>query len=151
MRKPPFIVYTVFLILLSFGLMACGSTYAKVTGVMAGIGTEEMHALEYGNALRDKDTVAENDYLLEIGEDYLLAVTYTASGGSIFPMISPDAITLKYDAEALQITPPEETSGDDGYYEVVYYRLTCIKAAVNTAVIVEADGEYTCTVIVSTK
>lgn len=143
MKKISLFACTIIAILPSFGLMACGSTYAKVTGIMAGIGTEQIHPLVYGNPLWDNQTIAENDYILQVGQDYLLGVTYAQSGGSIVCSISTESIKLKYDTEVLNITSPEETDMD------VYYNLTCIKAVVNTAIIVEVDNKYTYTVIIS--
>ena len=86
--KKFFFVCTILVILLSFGLTACGSTHAKVTGIMADIGTEQNQPLLYGNPLLDNKTIAENDYILQVGQDYLLGVTYTQSGGSILALIS---------------------------------------------------------------
>lgn len=132
--------------LLPFGLTACGTTEAKVTGIMAGIGTEEHHPFVYGNPFEDNETITENDYILQVGESYLLGVTFTQYGGSKVRSINTEIISLKYDAEVLEITPPEEKEGMK-----VYYNLTCKKAVVNTAVIVEVDnyGEYSYTVIIS--
>lgn len=113
---------------------------------MAGIGTEQNHPFVYGNPLSDNDTLAENDYNLQVGESYLLGVTFTQSGGSIVCSINTEIIFLKYDAEALEITPPEENEGME-----VYYNLTCKKSVAYTAVIVEVGGEYCETVIISAK
>ncbi len=133
-------------LLLPFGLTACGTTRAKVTGIMAGIGTEQNHPFVYGNPFEDNETITENDYILQVGESYLLGVTFTQYGGSIVRSINTEIISLKYDAEILEITPPEEKEGME-----VYYNLMCKKAVVNTAVIVEVDnyGEYSYTVIIS--
>lgn len=130
--------------LLSFSLTACGTTEAKVTGIMAGIGTEQNHPFVYGNPFEDNETIADNDYILQVGESYLLGVTFTQYGGSIVRSIITDVITLKYDVEVLEITPPEEKEGVE-----VYYNLSCKKAVVNTVVIVEVNGEYSDTVIIS--
>ncbi len=130
--------------LLPFGLTACGTTEAKVTGIMAGIGTEEHHPFVYGNPFEDNETITENDYILQVGESYLLGVTLTQYGGSIVHSIVTDAITLKYDVEILEITLPDEKEGVE-----VYYNLSCKKAVVNTAIIVEVSDEYTATVIIS--
>ena len=131
-------------LLLPFGLTACGTTEAKVTGIMAGIGTEEHHPFVYGNPFENNETITENDYILQVGESYLLGVTFTQYGGSIVHSIVTDAITLKYDVEILEITLPDEKEGVE-----VYYNLSCKKAVVNTAIIVEVSDEYTATVIIS--
>lgn len=133
-------------LLLPFGLTACGTTEAKVTGIMAGIGTEEHHPFVYGNPFENNETITENDYILQVGESYLLGVTLTQYGGSIVRSINTEVISLKYDAEVLEITPPEEKED-----MVVYYNLTCKKAVVNTVVIVEVDGEFSDTVIINAK
>jgi len=73
-----------------------------------------------------------------------LGVTFTQYGGSIVHSIVTDAITLKYDVEILEITLPDEKEGVE-----VYYNLSCKKAVVNTAIIVEVSDEYTATVIIS--
>ncbi len=111
---------------------------------MADIGTEQNQPLLYGNPLLDSQTVAENDYILQVGQDYLLGVAYTQAGGSILKLLSAEAITLKYDTEVLEITPP-----DGKMSEVVYYHFTCKKAVVNTAIIVEVDNEHTYSMIVT--
>ena len=144
MKKFSLFVCAIFGILLPFGLTACGSTYAKVTGIMADIGTEQNQPLLYGNPLLDSKTIAENDYILQVGQDYLLGVTYTQSGGSILKLLSAETITLKYDSEVLEMIPPTENRS-----EVVYYHFTCKKAVVNTAIIVEADNKFAYTVIIS--
>ena len=144
MKKFSLLVCTIFGMLLSFGLTACGSTHAKVTGIMADIGTEQYQPLLYGNPLLENQTITENDYNLQVGQDYLLGVTYTQSGGSILTLLSAETITLKYDTEVLGLTPPDETMS-----EVVYYQLTCKKAVVNTALIVEVDNKYTCVMIIT--
>ena len=146
MKRLSIIICTLCLMLLPFGLTACGTTEAKVTGIMAGIGTERNHPFVYGNPFEDNETITENDYILQVGESYLLGVTFTQYGGSKVRSINTEIISLKYDAEVLEITPPEEKEGMK-----VYYNLTCKKAVVNTAVIVEVDnyGEYSYTVIIS--
>lgn len=142
MKRLSIIICTLCIMLLSLGLTACGTTEAKVTGIMAGIGTEQNHPFVYGNPFENNETITENDYILQVGESYLLGVTFTQYGGSIVRSIVTDVITLKYDTEILEITPPEKKEGME-----VYYNLTCKKAVVNTAVIVEVDGEYFDTVI----
>lgn len=148
MKRLSIIICMLCIILLPFGLTACGTTEAKVTGIMAGIGTERNHPFVYGNPFEDNETITENDYILQVGESYLLGVTFTQYGGSKVRSINTEIISLKYDAEVLEITPPEEKEGMK-----VYYNLTCKKAVVNTAVIVEVDnyGEYSYTVIISAK
>lgn len=129
---------------LSFCLAACGSSFAKVTGIMAGIGTEQNHPLAYGNPLRNGQTLIEDDYILQVGQSYLLSVTYTQSGGSRVCGIYADQITLRYDAEALEIAPPDEKEGMS-----IDYRLTCKKSVAYTAVLVEVGGEYSCILIIT--
>ncbi len=146
MKRLSIIICTLCLMLLPFGLTACGTTEAKVTGIMAGIGTERNHPFVYGNPFEDNETITENDYILQVGESYLLGVTFTQYGGSIVRSINTKIISLKYDVEVLEITLPEEKEGME-----VYYNLTCKKAVVNTVVIVEVDGEYSDTVIISAR
>ena len=144
MKKVFIALCSVCVLLLLFSLTACGSDESKVTGIMAGIGTEQNHPFVYGNPFEDNETITENDYVLQVGESYLLGVTFTQYGGSKVRSINTEIISLKYDAEVLEITPPEETEGME-----VYYNLTCKKAIVYTTVIVEVDGEYSDTVIIS--
>ena len=49
MKRLSIIICMLCIILLPFGLTACGSDEAKVTGIMAGIGTERNHPFVYGN------------------------------------------------------------------------------------------------------
>lgn len=141
---------SVCVMLLSFGLTACGSTFAKVTGIMAGVGTEQIDPLVYGNPLWNNETLTNDDYDLQVGQNYLLGVTYAQSGGSRLKLLNTEIITLKYDSEVFEITPPDEIdeTGKSKWDEVINFTLTCKKAVVNTAIIVEV-GEYTCTVIIS--
>ena len=145
MKRLSIIICTLYLMLLPFGLTACGSDEAKVTGIMAGIGTERNHPFVYGNPFEDNETITENDYILQVGESYLLGVTFTQYGGSKVRSINTEIISLKYDTEVLEITPPEEKEGAE-----VYYNLTCKKSVQYTAVIIEVGG-YSYTVIISAK
>ncbi len=133
---------------LSFGLTACGTTHAKVVGIMTGVVAEHdrNYSYTYGNPLSDNETLVENDYILQVGQNYFLAVTYIQTGGSIIRSITTENITLKYDTQVLEITMPEVNEGEE-----VLYGLTCKNSVVNTAVIVEVDGKYCETVIISAK
>lgn len=132
--------------LLPFGLTACGRDFAKIIGIRAGMVEvkDPVYSFEYGNPLSDNETIAENDYILRVGQNYFLGVTYSQTGGSRVASIATHVITLKYDTEILEITQPEEKEG-----MTVYYKLICKKAVVNTSVTIEVSGEYTCTVIIS--
>ena len=146
MKKLLIFMCALCIIVLSFGLTARGTDYAKVTGIMAGVGTEQNPPFVYVNPLADNDTLTENDYNLQIGESYLLGVTFSQYGGSIVCSINTETISLKYDAEVLDITPPAENEGME-----IFYNLTCKNPVVNTAIIIEVDGEYSETVIISAK
>lgn len=137
-------VCAVCVLLLQFRLTACGSDEAKVTGIAAGIGTEQNRPFVYDNPFYDSETITENDYILQVGESYLLGVTFTQYGGSKVSSINTEIISLKYDTEILAITLPEEKEGME-----VYYNLTCKKSVSYTAVIIEVDGEYFNSVIIS--
>lgn len=146
MKKIFILLCVVCIVLMSFGFAACGRGKAKVTGIMVGIGTDKNSMFVANNPLADNDTLIENDYILQSGQTYLLGVTYTQYGGSIICAINTDAITLKYDDEVLEIVPPEENQNI-----TVYYNLICKKEVDYAAIIVEVGGEYSCTVIISTK
>ena len=146
MKRISIIICMLCIMLLPFSLTACGTTEAKVTGIMAGIGTERNHPFVYGNPFEDNETITENDYILQVGESYLLGVTFTQYGGSKVRSMNTEIISLKYDVEVLEITPPEEKED-----MVVYYNLTCKEAVVNTVIIVEVDGEFSDTVIINAK
>lgn len=47
----------------SFGLTACGTTYAKIVGIMTGVLAEQDHSYSYtyGNPLSDNETLFENE------------------------------------------------------------------------------------------
>ena len=152
MKKIFIALCSVCVMLLSFCLTACGSTFAKVTGIIAGVGTEQISPLVYGNPLWNNETLTNDDYALQVGQNYLLGVTYAQSGGSRLKLLNIEIIALKYDSEVLEITPPDEIdeTGKSKWDEIINYKLICKKAVVNTAIIVEVD-EYTCTVIISAK
>ena len=52
MKRLSIIICTLYLMLLPFGLTACGTTEAKVTGIMAGIGTERITRLYMATRLK---------------------------------------------------------------------------------------------------
>lgn len=148
MKKNFIALCSVCVMLLSLCLTACGTTHAKIVGIMTGIVAEYDHTYSYtyGNPLSDNKTLVDYDYNLQVGQDYFLAVTYSQTGGSIICSITTEHITLKYDTEVLEITLPEEKEGVE-----VFYTLKCKKPVVNTAVIVEVDCEYSEIVIINAK
>lgn len=79
-------------------------------------------------------------------QSYLLGVTFTQYGGSIVCSINIETISLKYDAEVLNIMPPSENEGLE-----VFYNFTCKKSVAYTAIIVEVNREYSDTIIISAK
>ncbi len=131
--------------LLLFGLTACGSTTAKIYGIHACVELPE-NGNVFSYTLADENTLFENDYVLQYGQTYHLLVAYTAGGGSQYPVMSVDAIKLYYDDNALEINQPIENID-----EVICYQLTCKESIAYTAVIIEVDGEYFDTVIISAK
>lgn len=132
-------------LLMVFGLTACGSTKAKIYGIHSCVGLPE-NGNVFSYALADENTLFENDYVLECGQTYHLLVAYSAGGGSQYPVMSANTIKLYYDDNALEINQPFESIG-----EVICYQLTCRESIAYTAVIVEVDGEYSSTVIISAK
>ena len=84
-------------IALSCGLTACGSTRAKVVGMWAAVGNGKDYTFGNGNdsPFSDNETIADNDYILSVGQDYFLGVAYLQSGGSILNHLSTEFITLK--------------------------------------------------------
>lgn len=145
MKKYFIALCVVSVILFSFALTACGSTYAKVVGMYAVVGTDKNYMFGNDSPFLDSETVTDNDYILEVEQSYLLGIAYIQSGGSKLKTINAENIKLKYDTEVLEITLPEEKEGAE-----VYYNLICKKSVSYTAVIVEIE-EYTYTVIISAK
>ena len=145
MKKIFVALCSICIIALSCGLTACGSDWAKVVGLYAAVGIDKDYTFVNGNdnPFSDNETIANNDYIVQIGQNYLLGIAYIQRGGSILNWLSTEFITLKYDSEVLEITPPEEKEGAE-----VYYNLTCKKSVRYTAVIVEVGG-YSYTVIIS--
>lgn len=129
--------------LLSFGLTACGSKWAEVVGLYAAVGIDKNYTFGNDSPFSNNETVTDNDYIVQVGQNYLLGVAYIQRNGSRLHCLNTDNITLKYDSEVLEITPPEEKEGAE-----VYYNLTCKKIVQYTAVIIEV-GEYSYTVIIS--
>ena len=127
------------------GLTACGSTKAKIYGIHTCIGLPE-NGNVFNYTLADENTPFENDYLLQCGQTYHLLVAYSAGRGSQYPVMSAKTIKLYYDDNALEINQPFESID-----EVICYQLTCKNSIAYTAVIVEVEGEYSSTVIISAK
>lgn len=145
MKKYFIALCAVSVILFSFTLTACGSTYAKVVGICAAVGTDKNYMFGNDSPFLDSETVTDNDYILEVEQSYLFGIAYIQRGGSKLKTINAENIKLKYDTEVLEITPPEEKEGAE-----VYYSLICKKSVSYTTVIVEIE-EYTYTIIISAK
>lgn len=125
-----------------------GSTEAKIVDIWASVVLPDEENI-HSETLTDKNTLAENDYILEVGKTYNLTVTYIATGGSKYPgFTSTDGINLIYDSEALKIAACEQ---ERWFYSVVRYDLECNYAVSYAAIIVEVDGQYSFTVIISAK
>ena len=142
MKKYVIVSCVICVVLLSFGLVACGSKPAKITGLCVGVGNEDIDPFVYGNGLWDEDTLFEGDYVLQVGENYLLGVTYAQRGGSILNIMNSQNVSLKYDEEVLEIAYSKNEGAG------AFYNLICKKQVTNTAIIVEV-GKYSYTVIIS--
>lgn len=143
MKKIFVILSTICLLLLSFGLTACGSTEAKIVGINVRLCSAEN---DPEMLVSDSTTLAENDYVLQIEQGYRLRIGYAATGGSRYPIIRSESISLKYDKEVLEILPPDETIGD-----VLFFNISLKKSVAYTAILVEVDGKYFEIVVISAK
>jgi hypothetical protein len=135
--------------ILAFVLTACGSTFATIYGIRACINlpeTYEKYGL-YDETLADKTTLAENDFILEVGKTYILYVNYEAGRGSRYPIMYAKDLVLKYDTDLFDIE--EEVYDNDDSAPLKYYNLTCKQAVKYTSIIIEANEQYTYTVIIS--
>ena len=147
-KKLSIFVSFLLLIILSLTLTACGSTKAKIYGIVACIGLPEDDDAAYGvynSPYADKTTLVEDDYVLEVGKTYHILVAYSAGGGSQYPVITnPESVIFNYDTDALEI---QFVTPNDG--EIKHYALTCKQAIRYSAILIELD-EYSYTIIVST-
>lgn len=140
-------------LLLPLGLTACGSTEAKIYGIGACVGLPEENG-QYGiidSPLADKTTLAENDFVLEIGKTYNLRVDYIAGGGSQYPVLLAENFVLKYDTDIFNIVPVYDENCLGENKPLRYYNLTCKQATSYSTIIIEANEQYTCNVIISAK
>ena len=107
MKKKLSIFVSFLLLILSLTLTACGSTKAKVYGIVACIGLPEDDDAAYGvynSPYADKTTLVKDDYVLEVGKTYHILVAYSAGGGSQYPAIAnPESVIFNYDTNALEI------------------------------------------------
>ena len=137
----------VILMVLSFvSLCSCGTGYAEITGIRAGIINFGSEGDSYRQDCIDDSTLTENDYIVKAGEQYQIVIELTFTGGSIIPGFESDAaadIKLIFDDDLLQI---REASANHGY---LYYPLECKKEFTCAAILIEY-GEYHTEVIVST-
>lgn len=134
----------IFLTLSLISFSACGSTYAKVTGITAGIVNFDSNEAEYRTDCIDDRTLTENDYLITTGIIYKLCVFYTFTGGSKTPIFSSaENVRLVYDDALLQIGEPSIKG------ELVYYPIECKSEFIYTAILIEVDEKYHTEVIVS--
>lgn len=139
--------------ILSLSLTACGSTEAKIYGIRAFVGLPEDNG-QYGitdSPLADKTTLVENDFVLEIGKTYDLLVDYIAGGGSQYPVLFAENFVLKYAAYIFDIVPVYDENCLGENKPLRYYNLTCKQATSYSTIIIEANEQYTCNVIVSAK
>ena len=137
----------VILIVLSFiSLCSCGTGFAKITGIRAGIISFGSDGDSYCKDCIDDSTLTENDYIVKVGEQYQIVIALTFTGGSIVPGFESDAakdIKLIFDGDLLQIG---EASTNHGY---LYYLLECKNEFTCAAILIEYE-EYHTEVIIST-
>lgn len=139
--KKLFVIVLIALSLASFA--ACGTSYGKITGIRAGIINFGSDGDCYSKECTDDSTLAENDYIIRVGEQYQIVVQLTYTGGSIQPGIeSAENVKIVFDSNLLQIGEPSANHGN------LYYPLACKNEFTCTAILIE-DGDYHAEVIVS--
>lgn len=126
---------------LLFGLSACGSDEAKVSGIYVSVVIPDDD--NYSDALADGSTAIKNAYALQVGNEYDLTIEYCASGGSKYPILTIDDIVLRYNTDIFKITRPAEN-----HMQVARFKLTCKYAVDYSAVLIEVR-EYSHSVIIS--
>ena len=125
-------------------LSACGRDEAKITGIHAGV--TAVGGDGYNSQYADESTLIENDYRLQVGGKYDLTVEYTAYGGSKYPgFSSSEGVKLIFDDGTFEINSP----ASERFEQCLRYELICLKPCFNSVIIIEADGKYTATVIIS--
>ena len=140
-------VYSILFILciyLSLGLIGCGRGKAEISNIYVSVVLPNED--NYSSVLSNKSTLTENDYILQVEENYHLTVEYVASSGSQYPVMSSKNIKLYYDTDFLEIS---QTSED--YAKIMHYNLICKRSVAYTTIIVEVDGKYFHNIIISTK
>ena len=134
----------VLLSLLSVSFSACGTKDAKVTGIEAGIiglNENDFHL----STLSDNTTLNNNDYVLNVGEQYRLVVGFTYYGGSRQPGFwHGNDIKLYFDSNLFQIGEPSADTGQ------LIYPLECKQDFTYAAILIELSEQYHTEVIVST-
>ncbi|MCD8371893.1 MAG: hypothetical protein LUD27_01160 [Clostridia bacterium] len=75
-------------------LCSCGIGYAKVSGI-------QMYVTKDGSYLCGTGYTAET--ALNLGEEYILTISYSQSGGSKATALTAESITLEYDGAALRL------------------------------------------------
>ena len=143
--KKLFVTLLLALSLASF--TACGTSEGRITGIRAGIINFGSDGDSYSKDCIDDSTMTENDYLVNVGEQYQIVIELTYTGGSIVPGIESEAakdIKLILDDGLLHIGEP---SANHGY---LYYPFEC-KIEFTCAAILIEYGEFHTEVIVSTR
>lgn len=144
MKKKIFLLFILFL-LFSLGLISCGRGYAKITGIYVCV---TLPNDDLANThLLDENTITENDYILQAGKEYDLTVTYTAYGGSRYPVLFSDNIKLHYDENYFEVS----RKSNDKYMQTMRYNLVCKCDIDYAAILVEVDEKYFTSIIISTK
>lgn len=139
--KKIFVIILSALSLVTF--VACGTDYAKITGIRAGIINFGVDGDSYRKDCVDDSTLTDNDYLVKVGERYQIVIQLTCTGGSIiFGYASAESVKIIYDDNLMTIGEPGENLG------YLYYPLVCQSEFTCAAILIE-DGEYHTEVIVS--
>ena len=140
------LLVVIFMVLSFVSLCSCGTGYAEITGIRAGIINCGSDGDSYRQECINDSTLTENDYLIKVGERYQIVIELTFTGGSIVPGFESDAakdIKLIFDSDLLQIG---EASANHGY---LYYPLECKNQIICAAILIEYE-EYHTEVIIST-
>lgn len=139
--KKIFVIILLALSLVAFA--ACGTDYARVTGIRAGIINFGVDGDSYRQDLVDDSTLIDNDYLVKVGERYQIVIQLTYTEGSIIPgYASAESVKLIYDENLMTIGDPHENLG------YLYYPFECQSEFTCAAILIE-DGKYHTEVIVS--
>lgn len=109
---------------LTFASTSCGTDEAQIHGIVARVDLPDKTDV-CDSTLADKTTLAEKDFIPEVGKTYDFVVDYIAGGGSKYPVLFAENFVLKYNADIFDTEPVSDENCLGEQKPLRYYTLAC--------------------------